>query len=224
MVSLVVFDLDLTLCDFFAAKKRADKEIALLAKERGLDPDLTVDTIWLAEHLAYMDLCAGKIGSADYMRRRYEDAADKLHDGVFVRWCNDIYWEQTNGNIPLFDDVLPCLTWLKEKNMPLALLTNGPTEGQMLKVCSSGLDKFFTHVFPGEAIGFFKPQPEAFRFVLSHRNCPPEEALMVGDSFEDDCLAAEGVGMQSLLVDRQERYTHLRDKRIGSLLELPDRL
>ena len=224
MVSLVVFDLDLTLCDFLSAKKKADEKISRLAKERGFDPDFAVETIWLSEHLAYMDLCAGKIDSADYLRRRYEDAVEQLHDGDLVKRCNDIFWEETNGNIPLYDDVLPCLTRLKEKKIPLALLTNGPTEGQMLKVRSSGLDKFFTHVFPGEAIGFFKPQPEAFRFVLSHMGCPPEEALMVGDSYEDDCLAAEEVGMQSLLVDRTGRYAHLGDQRIGSLLELPDRL
>jgi putative hydrolase of the HAD superfamily len=65
-----------------------------------------------------------------------------------------------------------------------------------------------------------KPSPLIFRAALELVACEPADALMVGDSPEDDVAGARAVGMRALLLDREGRYPDAQE-RIESLAELP---
>ena len=64
--------------------------------------------------------------------------------------------------------------------------------------------------------GKTKPHASIFRNVLELLAVRPEEAVMVGDSIEDDVDGALAVGMTALLVDRDGRYPD-RPERLDSL-------
>ena len=50
--------------------------------------------------------------------------------------------------------------------------------------------------------GARKPDPAIFTPALEIAGCGPEEALHVGDTFEEDAAGARAAGIRSLLIDR----------------------
>ena len=61
-------------------------------------------------------------------------------------------------------------------------------------------------VLTSGAHGKTKPHETIFRRMLELLDVAPDEAVMVGDTVEDDIEGARAVGMQALLVDREGRY------------------
>ena len=61
--------------------------------------------------------------------------------------------------------------------------------------------------------GKTKPHEAIFRRMLDLLASPPSEAAMVGDSLEDDIDGARTVGMQAVLLDREDRYPASRASR-----------
>jgi putative hydrolase of the HAD superfamily len=79
----------------------------------------------------------------------------------------------------------------------VGLLTNGPSHIQRPKLYSLGLEPHFDFIGVSGELGHWKPDPEAFRMVLSRLGVPPEAALMVGDSLDFDLEPARSIGMQT---------------------------
>jgi len=61
------------------------------------------------------------------------------------------------------------------------------------------LKRLFKNIYYSSEIGFRKPDTECFNHVLAHAGLNPEETIMVDDR-EDNCRAAESVGMHFLKV------------------------
>ena len=103
----------------------------------------------------------------------------------------------------LYDDVLPTLEALRASGLKIGLLSNSARD----------LDEFVAHhnlivdaVLTSRAHGKTKPHEAIFRRILELLDVPPAEAVMVGDSIEDDIEGAHAVGMRALVVDRERRY------------------
>jgi HAD superfamily hydrolase (TIGR01509 family) len=56
------------------------------------------------------------------------------------------------------------------------------------------------------AHGKTKPHETIFRRMLELLGVPAGDAVMVGDTIEDDVDGATAVGMRAILVDREGRY------------------
>ena len=68
--------------------------------------------------------------------------------------------------------------------------------------------------------GKIKPDPSIFRAALERLSVEPDEALMVGDQPEDDVEGARSIGMEALLLDREDRFPEIPD-RLRDLYALP---
>jgi len=51
-----------------------------------------------------------------------------------------------------------------------------------------------------------KPNPKMFNMALQETRLCADEVLFIGDSMELDIQGAHGVGMVSILIDRQSSY------------------
>jgi HAD superfamily hydrolase (TIGR01549 family) len=121
-------------------------------------------------------------------------------------------WSRAD-HFELYEDALPTLDELRERGYRLGLLSNTARD----------LDEFVAHhrlsvdaVLTSRAHGKTKPHETIFRRMLELLEVGPEEAVMVGDTIEDDVEGALAVGMRALLVDREGRYPDreaLRDLR-----------
>jgi putative hydrolase of the HAD superfamily len=123
-------------------------------------------------------------------------------------------WEHAY-NFELYDDVLPTLAALREHGLKLALVSNTARD----------LDRFVAHhrldvdgALSSRAHGRVKPHESIFRAMLERLNVQPVEAVMVGDTLEDDVQGARALGMRAFLLDREGRHA---DADLRDLRELP---
>ncbi len=65
-----------------------------------------------------------------------------------------------------------------------------------------GLDGYFDSIIVSALIGSSKPDPGIFREALGRAGVPPQAALHVGDSYEEDFEGARAAGIHALLLDR----------------------
>lgn len=129
--------------------------------------------------------------------------------------------EEVNRKIVLFDDVIPFLTLLKNKNIGIAIITNGPSDGQREKISSLELYNFTNNIFIAEEIGFSKPNIKIFNHVLKTLRISCNEAIMIGDNYEQYYMGAKKANINSLLIDRFGNYSNkLSCNKINNLSDI----
>jgi putative hydrolase of the HAD superfamily len=149
----------------------------------------------IAEILTDGGIAAARAGDlAAAVRRRFVDPA--------------IGWR-------LFDDTLPALQRAREAGWRNAVLSNHVPELPQIADAlglSSALDALFTSA----AIGYEKPNPEAFGIALSALG-QPEEVWMIGDSARADVAGAEALGIPAVLVRSEGQALRRADGLHGAL-------
>jgi HAD superfamily hydrolase (TIGR01549 family) len=83
---------------------------------------------------------------------------------------------------------------------PVALVTNGPPDIQRLKLEQTGLADHFSAVVISGELGLGKPDPEVFLHAAGSLGVRPQEAVMVGDSWERDIEGALGAGLSAIWI------------------------
>ncbi|MDQ3067808.1 MAG: HAD family hydrolase [Actinomycetota bacterium] len=125
-------------------------------------------------------------------------------------------WE-LHEQFMLYEDALPVLATLREHGVKIGFVSNG----------SRDLEEFVRHhgldadcAIGSRAFGRTKPHPEIFQHALALLDVRPEDAAMVGDSYEDDIEGARALGMRAFLLDRDDRRPDEPD-RLPDLYALP---
>jgi putative hydrolase of the HAD superfamily len=125
-------------------------------------------------------------------------------------------WE-VSENFELFEDALPVLEELRAAQLRLGLVSNGIRD----------LRQFVVHhrldvdaVVGSRAHGFVKPHPTIFQAALEQLGVEPAEAVMVGDSLEEDVEGARALGLRAILIDREDRHPEV-EERLIDLYGLP---
>lgn len=120
-------------------------------------------------------------------------------------------------NFELFEDVLPALEEMRAAHLQIALVSNGIRD----------LNEFVLHhrldvdaVVDSRSHGRVKPHPTIFQAALDALGVRPDDAVMVGDSLEEDFEGARALGMRAILVDREERHPEV-EERVTDLFGLP---
>ena len=125
-------------------------------------------------------------------------------------------WE-LHENFELYEDTAPVLDELRRAGVKIGLLTNS----------SRDVHAFARHhgLEVDAAVGSFhhgktKPHASIFRAVLELLDVDPTDAVMVGDTVEDDIEGAQALGMRAILVDRLGRHPGF-EGRLDDLYGLP---
>lgn len=87
-----------------------------------------------------------------------------------------------------------------------------------------GLSRYLDWAVVSGAIGFAKPSPQFYRFVVQRAALPAGAIVHVGDSYFADVRGARTVGMDAILLDRGKRWPRLDVPVIHDLAELPQLL
>jgi putative hydrolase of the HAD superfamily len=116
-----------------------------------------------------------------------------------------------------FPDATPALDSLRNRGLSLACVSNWDCSlPDVLARC--GLRGSLDAVLASATVGSRKPEPEIFAAALRAADCPPEQALHVGDTREEDLDGARAAGIRALLLDRDGNGD------IASLAEIDDHL
>ena len=205
----VLFDLDDTLIDFQYSRRcglRAVRELLPgLASVPLEELELAHDEQLHANYLRTLDgSLSDDEARLERMRgicRRYgvlaEDRAVAEAAAAYAR-------EQQSNPRPV--PGVPELLEVLRGRVKIGVVTNGPSARQrdklgLLDIRPGGLDALAI----SEEVGAVKPDPAIFQAALGKMGVPPEQAAMVGDSWENDVLGALGTGMAAVWLNRYRR-------------------
>jgi len=125
-------------------------------------------------------------------------------------------WEHAR-HFELYDDVIPVLAELRTMGLKLGLVSNTSRDlGSFVRHFGLDVDAWVSSGSHGKV----KPSPLIFAAALELLGVAARDAVMVGDSLEDDVEGAEAAGMRALLLDRAGRFRE-HANRIESLHQLP---
>jgi putative hydrolase of the HAD superfamily len=132
------------------------------------------------------------------------------------------FLEQRAGCCTAYPDAVPALERVRAGGLSVAVVTNGMSDLQWLKLERAGLAGYADAFVASSAAGIGKPDPRIFELALERIGCPAGQALMVGDSLERDIAGAQAAGLRAVWVDRRGRDAGdvNPDARIESLAEL----
>lgn len=215
----VLFDVDFTLCR--PGPELSAERYARIAERHGVEldpscyddareaavlnlkrhPELLHDeTIW---HRFTEEIFIG-MGGPEALA---DECATEIEEGWGV-----------SENFELFEDVLPVLDELRAARLKIAVVSNGIRD----------LTAFVAHhrldvdaIVDSRRHGRVKPHPTIFQAALDLLRVDAREAVMVGDSIEEDIEGARALGMRAILVDREERHLDVNQDRLTDLYGLP---
>ena len=149
--------------------------------------------------------------SLDFMRffRMNETLKDLNYPGISQeegKIFQQVYEEELD-NICLHKEVKKTLDFLKTKDVPLGIITNGPTDHQTKKLNQLQLKKWIPaeNMIVSQATGYQKPEKEIFQLAEKQFNMTACETLYVGDNYDNDVLGAKKADWQALWFNHRER-------------------
>lgn len=120
-------------------------------------------------------------------------AADRTTEAYEAAWPE---------HIALFPDALAALEAARELG-PVALITNGPSAGQRLKLERTGLLERFEVLAISEEVGAEKPDLEIFTHTLEGLGLHASATVHIGDNLHMDVRGAREAGMTAVWLNRR---------------------
>lgn len=205
LIKLVLMDLDNTLLPFQSYWEEANKDVfhsSHLTKNLDYHKFLSLFKRYDKE---LWNLHSQNVISLDELRQqRLIKTLNDFQMDITVEESQQ-YFQEFFQN--LLDRIAPdftlhhLLTSIKS-HYELAILTNGKKSEQKEKIKRMGLDQIIkpTHIFISEEIGYEKPDPKAFYYVLDKLNKNREEAIYVGDSWLNDIEGSVKAGLKAVWI------------------------
>lgn len=214
----VSFDLDGTLLDgSHLGTTVADTCRAIAARNPDLDADeLTAanSRIW-EEYFPSIedDWALGVIDSPSVGReawRRTLQACD-VSDEDLVEFARQTFATLEHERHELYEDVLPLISTLGDRKIPLALVTNGASEAQRGKLAALGIGDWFEVIVVSSEIGIMKPDPAIFEPVLESIDVDRRRVWHVGDWPPSDVTGAREAGLTAVWLNRSGRSSRTEE-------------
>lgn len=162
-----------------------------------------------------------------------EISAKQLQEQRFAYWGSILNVAPSKLNqefLVAMSEVSRCLPYALEsisalaKHYKLAVVTNGFTALQQIRLQKTGLQPYFEAVFISEQIGFAKPDVRVFEHTFAELNVDKREhVLMIGDTLSSDIQGGFNANIDTCWYNphNHENHTDLKPSyEIKSLLEL----
>lgn len=118
----------------------------------------------------------------------------------------------TEEHWKLEEDARQMLDQLKAQDFRLGIVSNAADEADVQTLVDQhGLRGYFEQILISASVGYRKPHPYIFQMALSHFNCHPSQAVMVGDTLGADILGARNAGICSVWITRRAGTPDNRD-------------
>lgn len=207
IVSAFIFDMDDTLYDqLYPFKKAYDTlfgsrfqvDIRALFEARTARAD---ETFELA--------VKGKITMEEMHIYRIQKAFEDLGIQVSAEESLEFQrlYSENQKTIFVTETIRELLDRCLQKQIPMGLITNGPTGHQWMKIQALGLTRWI----PGERIivsaecGFTKPHREIFLFAEKKLSLKREDSFFVGDHYINDILGAKNAGWHTVWLNKKHQ-------------------
>lgn len=106
--------------------------------------------------------------------------------------------------LPAFDDVIPALKQLQERNAHIYAFSNGTTKGVEHLLIHAGISDYFIDIISVDEIKTYKPSPATYQHLLSRTNSTEENCWLISSN-PFDVLGAENAGLKTAWVQRTSK-------------------
>ena len=113
-----------------------------------------------------------------------------------------LYAKRRRAAWRLFPEAADCLARLRERRVPLALVTTGAARHQRDKIARHDLARWFDVILIEGEMGYGKPDEKVYREALRRLGVAAMDAWMVGDHLEFDVGAPQRLGLRGVWLDR----------------------
>lgn len=126
-------------------------------------------------------------------------------DEAVARWreLDTAYLDLLAQGRHMVEGAMELLGHLRDRGMPLGILSNGFKEVQYRKIATAGIGGYFRHVVLSDDIGIQKPDSRIFDHAMGVAGyTDPSRMLMIGDNPVADINGATGAGWQAIYFNR----------------------
>ena len=216
---VVLCDLDDTLFDHHRATELALERLRDVERDLADEPfDVQVTRHRHLLDTYHRELLAGRMTLDEVRIARFQgllgDGCDAERALGMARQYRHLYeqcWYTVPGAVELASAV-------KVAGVAFVVVTNNLIEEQRLKLDHCGLTPVVDHLVTSEETGVAKPHRGIFVAALERSGAAPDEAVMLGDSWEVDVLGAQAAGIRPVWFNR---FNHpLADESVAQLFSL----
>lgn len=205
----IYFDLDDTLCAYWEASKYGlQRAFEQLAPEGITVPEMLRH--WAEAFRKFggclkgsswypLYLVSGEPTRTEQMRLALLRAGHS--DAKLAKDLSDVYAQERNGALRLFEDAVPTLKALKA-HYPIGLITNGPADIQRQELETLGIEDLFDPIFIEGEMKVGKPDPVVCHNASQAMGLSGPELLFVGNSYSHDIKPALQSGWRGIWVRR----------------------
>jgi putative hydrolase of the HAD superfamily len=142
-----------------------------------------------------------------------------------VQEVSDVFARQLQERLCFFPKAEETLSYLRDQNVALALMTNGEAHKQREKVDRFRLERFFRTILIEGELGFGKPDEGVYLTALERLGLGPGDVWSVGDNLEWDVMGPQKLGIHAIWHDVRgtglpESSDILPDRIIKSIAEI----
>lgn len=224
----IIFDADHTLYTP-QADRAYEKKFAFLSEHTDAGTE-ELSEAWQAVIAEAEDDSPEKVYRKTLIRRMLDRVGATPRDAL-VDHAYDLFWETVVEDLTYEDGLVPMLERLNDDFEILAIATDEFPEALQMKLSTvfEDPDSLFDDIVTPEEAGEMKPSTAFYRRILDNHGIAPDDACMVGDSWERDLAPAQELGMTTVMVAADTSGKPLEtdggenprpDHRIDSILEL----
>lgn len=137
------------------------------------------------------------------MRLLFENYGIPLTDEETRRYTS-LYRKAYDENTRAVPGVLDLIKALKP-SVSIGVVTNGLHDIQLQKLRVCQAETLADYIVISGDLGVRKPEKVIFEYALSQSGAKPEEAVLIGDSWELDILGASGCGISTIWINRYDK-------------------
>ena len=201
MYKYIFWDLDDTLLDFKWAEATAISEVLTLF---GIKPTKDIIELYSSINLScWKRYEKGEITRDEIYSSRVELFSEKLGKEIDLLKFSTEYFKRLSLQGKTFPFAVSILKILRKKQYVMAAATNGAATIQIHRIVNSGLAGFFAGgIFISEQIGFKKPEPQFFDYMINALGIENKnQVLVIGDSQSSDIKGAVLSGLDCCFVN-----------------------
>ncbi|MGB2693517.1 MAG: HAD-IA family hydrolase [Thermodesulfobacteriota bacterium] len=204
----------------FYIKEGLGKTYASVAKKHGANPD--PNHLRKAFSKAFSSAPPLAFGGVSDEERRvleknyWRDIVDNVYQEVGMFEGFDAHFDELfevfrSDAWAIFPETKDILETLKEKNYRLGIISNFDSRVYDVMNNLEIREYFDTFVISSEA-GHAKPNPNIYHLALRQIGADPKECIHIGDNIQNDFHGPRALGIQALLLDRENEHESIGDQ------------
>jgi len=187
MIQGIIFDFDGTLYDYDLSNKNALISVFnFIEKNFNIQKNIIQNKYDIInKSIKESNNYSNKFNKNIYFKLLLEQLSISLDNLINII---DIYNNEFNNNLVLFDNVIDFFKFLKDSNIKIAILSNNNFKQQYDKLVKLDLINFIDFIQTSDQVGYEKPSNLIYLNLLNKMKLSPENIAIIGDNYYHDII------------------------------------